>query len=124
MENAALMTILKWLFPSLIGAILAVYYKAKELNWRTLPKVEIIYLILLGFGMCIISVILSFYIGGSVIDYFKIPHDTKYAALIHFIFGFSGIKITDALAKNLDGWINKIVEVITKVLDKFLGRFL
>lgn len=123
MDTATVVAILKWLFPSIVGSVLAVYYKAKEVGWANVPTQDKIKLVLLGIGSISLGCFVAYILGGVLIEWWGISTQTKLYLLIYLIVGFSGTKLVDATAKNLDEWINKITETITIVIDNFLGRF-
>lgn len=124
MDTTAIVSILKWLFPSIVGSVLAVYYKAKEVGISKVPKEDLLRLILLGFGCLFVGIFVAYILGGLVIEVWDIPHTQKLYMLVYFIAGFSGTKLVDAIARNMDSWVDKIINTISKVIDKILSKFM
>lgn len=121
--DSTVLLIMKWLFPSLTGSIFAVYYKAKEVGWEQINSIEKWKLVLIIVGATFTGVIVAYILGGVLVEFWGISPETKIYLLIYFICGFSGVKLLDSLANNLNDWIDDIMSTITTVLDKFTNRF-
>lgn len=106
--SASIVVALKWLFPSLIGSMLAVWYKRDEADWNSKTTPQKFMISLLGFLGVVIGVIISYALGGAVIESFNISV-LGFQFLIYFGCGLSSLKILDAVMKNID----PILEIIT-----------
>lgn len=117
MDTTALLTILKWLFPSFMGSVLAIYKRATTVGWDESTKSKKRKLIVLGFGAMIMSIFIAYMVGGAILESFAVNSRTFTSMIIYFLLAFSGLKITDAVAKNLDMWVEKLVGIVTSVID-------
>lgn len=121
--DTTILLMVKWLFPSLTGSVFAVYYKAKEVGWEEVNAIDKWKLVFVVVGATLAGVFVAYLLGGALIEFWGISHETKIYMIIYFICGFSGIKLLDALADNVNKWIERVIEVITLVIDKFTNKF-
>ena len=119
MDTTALVAIIKWLFPATVGSCLAVYYKAKEIGWEEISKQEKIKTFLLATGAIFTGVFVAYILGGVIVEVWGLDNTTKAVIGIYMIAGLSGVKLVDAAAKNTSSWVDKIVDSITNLIDKF-----
>ena len=61
--------IAKWLFPSLIGSLLAVWYKRNDIDWKNKTHLEKFLISLVALGAIIIGVVIGMAIANSIIVY-------------------------------------------------------
>ena len=54
-----------------------------------------------------------------IVDVWGLDNTTKAVIGIYMIAGLSGVKLVDAVAKNTSNWVDKIVDSITNLIDKF-----
>ena len=106
--SGAVIVALKWLFPSLIGAALAVWYKRNEVDWNSKTTAQKVVISLTGLLGVIIGIAISYALGGAVIESFNVDI-WGFQFLIYLGCGLSGLKIIDAVMKNID----PILEIIT-----------
>ena len=123
MDTTAIVALIKWLFPASFGACLATYYKAKEVGWENIAKQEKIKTALIALGSVFTGVFVSYVLGGMIVEIWDMDNTTKAVVGIYAIAGFSGVKLVDALAKNTDKWVDKIIDTVTSALDKLLDKF-
>ena len=106
--SGAVIVALKWLFPSLIGAALAVWYKRDEVDWNSKTTAQKVVISLTGLLGVLIGIAISYALGGAVIESFNVDI-WGFQFLIYLGCGLSGLKIIDAVMKNID----PILEIIT-----------
>ena len=117
---------LKWLFPSLIGAVLAVWDKKNSVDWQSKTTSEKILTSLLGVLLICLGVAIAHALGGAIIETIKVTV-TGFQFLIYMVCGLSSLKLIDAVIKNID----PILEIITKglkdivkgVVDSIVGKW-
>ena len=124
--SGAVIVALKWLFPSLIGAALAVWYKRNEVDWNSKTTAQKVVISLTGLLGVLIGVAISYALGGAVIESFNVDI-WGFQFLIYLGCGLSSLKIIDAVMKNID----PILEIITKglkdivkgIVDSIVGKW-
>lgn len=122
MDTTAVVAILKWLFPSFMGSVLAVYKKATTIGWDESTTAQKRRLVLLAICAIVMSVFIAYMIGGAVLEAFDLSGYKFGAMIIYFLLAFSGLKITDAVANNLDNWIDKFVNIVSSIIDSFAEK--
>lgn len=117
--------IAKWLFPSLIGSLLAVWYKRNDIDWKNKNTTEKVLLSFIAFGAIIIGVVIGMAIANSIIVYTGLS-EFWYQFGLYILCGLSSLKILDAVVKNTDQVISKaiggILKVIDNIIDKLIGK--
>ena len=117
--------IAKWLFPSLIGSLLAVWYKRNDIDWKNKTYLEKFLISLVALGAIIIGVVIGMTIANSIIAYTGIS-EFWYQFGLYILCGLSSLKILDAVVKNTDQVISKaiggILKVIDNIIDKLIGK--
>lgn len=117
--------IAKWLFPSLIGSLLAVWYKRNDIDWKNKTHLEKFLISLIALGAIIIGVVIGMAIANSIIVYTGLS-EFWYQFGLHIICGLSSLKILDAVVKNTDQVISKaiggVLRVIDNIIDKLIGK--
>ena len=117
---------LKWLFPSLIGSSLAVWYKRKDVDWGCSTTCDKIKVTLIGIGAIIIGVYIAHITGGAILEKFEIT-SYFYSSIVYGMCGLSSLKTLDAIVKNMDpildmvttGVKDAISGVIKSIVDKY-----
>ena len=124
--SGALILALKWLFPSLIGAMLAVWYKKDDVDWNSKTTSQKFTTSFVGLFALIIGVTLSYAMGSAVIEIFNISV-FGFQLLIYFGFGLSSLKILDAVVKNIDPILDIITsgvkDVVKGVVDSIAHKW-
>lgn len=123
MDTSLIIGCLKWLFPATFGSCIAVYYKAKEIGWKSIPKEEKLKTALLGVGFVVVGVFVAYMLGGVIIEVWEMDTETKVVFAVYAISGLSGFKLVDAVVRNTDKWIDKIVDTASTILDTVLDKF-
>lgn len=117
--------ILKWLFPSLIGSALAVWYKRHDVDWQKKELAEKVFYSFVGIACIIVGVVIAIGVGNALIVRLHVT-EYWYCFLIYLLFGLSSLKILDAVVKNTDDIIslifNGIKDIIRNLIDKFLNK--
>ena len=117
--------IAKWLFPSLIGSLLAVWYKRNDIDWKSKTNIEKLLISLVALGAIIIGVVIGMAIANSIIVYTGLS-EFWYQFGLYILCGLSSLKILDAVVKNTDQVISKaiggILKVIDNIIDKLIGK--
>lgn len=117
--------IAKWLFPSLIGSLLAVWYKRNDIDWKNKTPLEKFLISFIALGAIIIGVVIGMAIANSIIVYTGLS-EFWYQFGLYILCGLSSLKILDAVVKNTDHIISKsidgILRFIDNIIDKLIGK--
>ena len=117
--------IAKWLFPSLIGSLLAVWYKRNDIDWKNKTSLEKFLISFIALGAIIIGIVIGMAIANSIIVYTGLS-EFWYQFGLYILCGLSSLKILDAVVKNTDQVISKavggVLRVIDNVIDKLIGK--
>ena len=117
--------IAKLLFPSLIGSLLAVWYKRNDIDWKNKKPLEKFLISLIALGAIIIGIVIGMAIANSIIVYTGLS-EFWYQFGLYILCGLSSLKILDAVVKNTDQVISKaiggIIKVIDNIIDKLIGK--
>lgn len=120
----SIISIMKWLFPTLIGSSLAVWYKRNDVDWQNKDSFEKFLITLVAIGAVAIGCVIGFALGNSIITYFVIA-EFWYQFLLYIMCGLSSLKVLDAVVKNSDEVIFMITDGIKKgvkkIIDKIFG---
>ena len=121
----SIISIAKWLFPSLIGSLLAVWYKRNDIDWKNKTTLEKFLISFIALGTIIIGVVIGMAIANSIIVYTGLS-EFWYQFGLYILCGLSSLKILDAVVKNTDQVISKaiggILRVIDNIIDKLIGK--
>ena len=121
----SIISIAKWLFPSLIGSLLAVWYKRNDIDWKNKTTLEKFLISFIALGAIIIGVVIGMAIANSIIVYTGLS-EFWYQFGLYILCGLSSLKILDAVVKNTDQVISKaiggILRVIDNIIDKLIGK--
>ena len=122
----AIIAILHWLLPTLIGSALAVWYRRKDVAWGDKRTVEKFIISLIGLGAILIGVAMGGALGSGVIEILNI-NIYGFSFLIYILCGLSALKILDLFMKNIDVWLNIVISGITDMVEgivyKLTGKF-
>ena len=117
--------IAKWLFPSLIGSLLAVWYKRNDIDWKSKTPLEKFLISFIALGAIIIGVVIGMAIANSIIVYTGLS-EFWYQFGLYILCGLSSLKILDAVVKNTDQVISKaiggLIRAIDNIIDKLIGK--
>ena len=121
----SIISIAKWLFPSLIGSLLAVWYKRNDIDWKNKTPLEKLLISFIALGAIIIGVVIGMAIANSIIVYTGLS-EFWYQFGLYILCGLSSLKILDAVVKNTDQVISKaiggVLRVIDNIIDKLIGK--
>ena len=121
----SIISIAKWLFPSLIGSLLDVWYKRNDIDWKNKTPLEKFLISLIALGAIIIGVVIGMAIANSIIVYTGLS-EFWYQFGLYILCGLSSLKILDAVVKNTDQVISKavggVLRVIDNIIDKLIGK--
>lgn len=120
---AVIISTLKWLFPSLVGSLLAVWYKRNDPDWKKTPKVSKFKTFTLALAAIIVGVIISWSVGGVIINYANLSA-FEGVFLVYFIVSLSSLKLLDAVVKNIDPIIDMIMNGVTEFISKSINSIL
>ena len=113
--------IAKWLFPSLIGSLLAVWYKRNDIDWKNKTNLEKFIISFIALGAIIIGVVIGMTIANSIIVYTGLS-EFWYQFGLYILCGLSSLKILDAVVKNTDQVISKAISGVLKVIDNIIDK--
>ena len=121
----SIISIAKWLFPSLIGSLLAVWYKRNNIDWKSKTPLEKFLISFIALGAIIIGVVIGMAIANSIIVYTGLS-EFWYQFGLYILCGLSSLKILDAVVKNTDQVLSKaiggVLRVIDNIIDKLIGK--
>ena len=121
----SIISIAKWLFPSLIGSLLAVWYKRNDIDWKSKTPLEKFLISFIALGAIIIGVVIGMAIANSIIVYTGLS-EFWYQFGLYILCGLSSLKILDAVVKNTDQVLSKaiggVLRVIDNIIDKLIGK--
>ena len=121
----SIISIAKWLFPSLIGSLLAVWYKRNDIDWKSKTTLEKFLISFIALGAIIIGVVIGMAIANAIIVYTGLS-EFWYQFGLYILCGLSSLKILDAVVKNTDQVISKAIggalRVIDNIIDKLIGK--
>lgn len=120
-SGVGILAMLKSLFPSFIGACLAVWYKRGSVDWSILSPSQKVFLTLTVLGAMMVGIFTSHVLGGAIIEYFKVVPDSLYADCVKGAIGLSSLKIIDSAMSNTDNVLNVLSEGLISKLKKWLG---
>lgn len=117
----AIIAVLHWLLPTLIGSALAVWYRRKDVVWGDKRTVEKLIISLVGFCAILIGVAMGGALGSGVIEILNISI-YGFSFLIYILCGLSALKILDLFMKNIDVWLNIVISGITDMVEGVVGK--
>ncbi len=115
--------IAKWLFPSLIGSLIAVWYKRNDIDWKNKTNLEKFLISFIALGAIIIGVVIGMDIANSIIVYTGLS-EFWYQFGLYILCGLSSLKILDAVVKNTDQVISEVIGGLLKAIDNIINKLL
>lgn len=119
-SSATILAFLKSIFPGLVGAAVAVWYKRHDIDLRNLTTIQKIVVFFVAMGALIVGVTISHYGGGALNEMLNIKPASFTADMIKASLGLASLKIIDAYMKNVDGILAMI---FGRLRDKVGDRF-
>lgn len=113
--------LLKWLFPSLVGAVLAVWFKRNDIEWSDKTTLDKALYTLIGVCAVVFGCVIGFTIAQVIITYANIS-DYWYGFGIHIGSGLVSLKVLDAIIKNTDDLLTIITTGVKNVVKKFFNK--
>lgn len=120
-STISLIGVFHWLFPSLIGSALAVWYKRNDIDWSNKTGSEKLMLSLLGVAAIIVGVVIGLTIAKVVITYTGVS-EYWYQFGIHLVSSLSSLKVLDIFVKNMDEIFAMVVDAIKSALRKLINK--
>lgn len=121
----SILSVFKWLCPSLVGSVLAVWYKRNEIDWKNKSKSDKWLLSFVALAAIIVGVVIGLTISNIIITYTNIT-EFWYQFGIHLISSLSSLKILDTIVKNTDDILTIVVDGIKtgvkKIVNKITGN--
>ena len=121
----SIISIAKWLFPSLIGSLLAVWYKRNDIDWKNKTPLEKFLISFIALGAIVIGVVIGMAIANSIIVYTGLS-EFWYQFGLYILCGLSSLKILDSVVKNTDQVISKavggVLSIMDSIIDKLIGK--
>ncbi len=118
-----IISIAEWLFPSLIGSLLAVWYKRNDIDWKSKTPLEKFLISFIALGAIIIGVVIGMDIANSIIVYTGLS-EFWYQFGLYILCGLSSLKILDAVVKNTDQVISEVIGGLLKAIDNIINKLL
>ena len=106
--TVGVLAFLKAIFPSALGAMLAVWYKRDSVTWSDLTlgqKFTLCIFVLLAFSM---GTLISYYVSNSILEFFSMSVNTWQADSLKIFIGISSLKLIDQTVKNVDPLLETI----------------
>lgn len=120
--NTTFVGILKIMFPSLIGAMLAVWYKRNDVNWKESSNTDKIIYSIWGLLATFIGGYFGYILGNAVIVYTDVT-EHWYEIGIFVLSGLFSLKIVDAIVKNSDDVIKIVTDGVKGLISKIVGKW-
>lgn len=117
--TAGVLAVLKALFPSAFGAILAVWYKKGEITWSDLTLSRKIILCTLVMVAFIAGTMISHYLSAAILEPTSIPMDSWRADCLKIFLGISSLKLIDHTIKNIDPLLETIFKNVHSIVNLF-----
>lgn len=117
--TVGILAFLKAIFPSALGAILAVWYKRGEVTWSDLSFIRKVMLCLLVLVAFIAGTLISHYLSAAILEPTSIPMDSWRADGLKIFIGISSLKILDHTIKNVDPLLENIFKNIHSIVNLF-----
>ncbi|QEP53226.1 putative holin [Acinetobacter phage BS46] len=125
-STTSLIGLLKFLYPSLIGSALAVWYKRNDIKWKEKTLDEKIFYSFVGIAAIVVGVSIGLALGNSLIIYFGLV-EYWYCFGVYMFSSLSSLKLLDAIVKNSDDILstvfNGIKDVVTTFFETITSRW-
>ena len=112
----------KWLFPSLVGAIGAAWYRRKDIKWQRKSVLDKVIYTLLAVCAITFGCVIGFTIAQIIITYFLLDQ-YWYCFGVHVGCGVVSLKVLDAVLKNTDDILTIMTDGIKTILINFFNKF-
>ncbi|QXM18612.1 putative holin [Acinetobacter phage Phab24] len=125
-STTSLIGLLKFLYPSLIGSALAVWYKRNDIKWKEKTLDEKIFYSFVGIAAIVVGVSIGLALGNSLIIYFGLV-EYWYCFGVYMFSSLSSLKLLDAIVKNSDDILstvfNGLKDVVTTFFETITSRW-
>lgn len=125
-STTSIIGILKFLYPSLIGSALAVWYKRNDIKWKEKTLYEKIFYSFVGIAAIVVGVTIGLALGNSLIIHFGLV-EYWYCFGVYMFSSLSSLKLLDAIVKNSDDILstvfNGIKDVVTTFFETITSRW-
>lgn len=122
-STTSLIGLLKFLYPSLIGSALAVWYKRNDIKWKEKTLDEKVFYSFVGVAAIVVGVSIGLALGNSLIIYFGLV-EYWYCFGIYMFSSLSSLKLLDSIVKNSDDILTTVFNGIKDVLKTFFDSFI
>lgn len=124
--TTSLIGLLKFLYPSLIGSALAVWYKRNDIKWKEKTLDEKVFYTFVGIAAIVVGVSIGLALGNSIIIYFGLV-EYWYCFGIYLFSSLSSLKLLDAIVKNSDDILstvfNGLKDIVTTFFENITSRW-
>lgn len=117
--TVGILAFLKALFPSALGAILAVWYKRGEVTWSDLSFTRKLFLCFMVLVAFICGTLISHYLSAAILEPTSIPMDSWRADGLKIFIGISSLKLIDHTIKNIDPLLETIFKNVHSIVNLF-----
>lgn len=119
--TVGILALLKTLFPSALGAMLAVWYKKDQVTWSDLTIMQKFTLCLFIVVAFLIGTLISHYVSNAILEVISIPTDSWQADSLKIFIGLSSLKLIDHTVKNVDPLLDTIFSNIHNIVVVILS---
>jgi hypothetical protein len=117
--TVGILAFLKAIFPSALGAILAVWYKRGEVTWSDLSFTRKLFLCFMVLVAFICGTLISHYLSAAILEPTSIPMDSWRADGLKIFIGISSLKLIDHTIKNIDPLLETIFKNVHSIVNLF-----
>ena len=117
--TVGILAFLKAIFPSALGAILAVWYKRGEVTWSDLSFTRKLFLCFMVLVAFICGTLISHYLSAAILEPTSIPVDSWRADGLKIFIGISSLKLIDHTIKNIDPLLETIFKNVHSIVNLF-----
>ena len=117
--TVGILAFLKAIFPSALGAILAVWYKRGEVTWSDLSFTRKLFLCFMVLVAFICGTLISHYLSAAILEPTTIPMDSWRADGLKIFIGISSLKLIDHTIKNIDPLLETIFKNVHSIVNLF-----
>lgn len=121
-NSTTILGLMKWLFPSLIGAVGAVWFKRNEIDWVGKTTIEKVLYTLLGICAIAFGCVIGFTVAQVIVTYLNMT-DFWYSFATHAGCGLVSLKVLDSIVKNTDDILSIITTGVKDALTSFFNKF-
>lgn len=117
--TVGILAFLKAIFPSALGAVLAVWYKRGEVTWSDLSFTRKLFLCFMVLVAFICGTLISHYLSAAILEPTTIPMDSWRADGLKIFIGISSLKLIDHTIKNIDPLLETIFKNVHSIVNLF-----